>query len=381
MKGGETMKVYKTYKIRLLPTKEQEQLMWRHVGACRFIWNWALNIQETLFQQNEQKLSCFDLIKRLPSLKKEKEYEWLQDISNATLQITLRDLDKAYSSFFKGGGIPKFKKKKDKRQSFPLRNDATYFEAGVAIIPKIGKMSYRTNYIVPNKSSKIYNPRICYVNNKWILTIEIKCETQAHKQTEQSMGIDLGIKDLCNVAFGSENFVIPNINKTNQIKKKEKKLKRLQRKVSHKYCQNGSYDKTKNILKVEQQIKELYYHISCIRKNHIHQTTHMLISKHPCKVVMEDLRVRNMMKNHCLAKAIQEQCFYEFRRQMQYKCEWNGIEFVLADRFYPSSKTCSNCGNIKKDLKLSDRTYVCPECGLVIDRDYNAAINLMKYAK
>lgn len=373
----------RTYKIRLLPTKEQEILLWKHINVCRFIWNWGLAIQIKTYEETGKKLNGFALIKMLTQLKKQTDFQWLNDVNNASLQNVLKDLEQAYVNFFGGNGFghPKFKSKKRARPVFPTRAERVYFKNELVTIPNVGKMSYQTNYTVPSQSTKIYNARIGYVNNKWILRISLECENQAPVLTDKSMGIDLGVKDLCNVAIGEDNIVVKNINKTQGIKRKQKKLKRLQRKVSRKYGQNGNYNKTQNILKVEQQIRELYYHISCIRKNHIHQTTHMLVSKLPKRVVMENLNVGNLIKNRHLAKAIQEQGFFEFRRQMQYKCEWNGIEFVLADRFYPSSKTCSNCGNIKKDLKLSDRTYKCSECGLVIDRDYNAAINLMKYAE
>lgn len=370
----------KTYKIRLLPTKEQEELMWKHIGCCRFIWNWGLEIQKVEYSSSGKKLSSFDLIKKLTPLKKEEQYAWLNEVLNASLVTTLRDLDKAYSNFFRGAGFPKFKSKKKSKPNYPIRNDGTYFTEESVTIPKIGKVKYQTNYNVPlGKEAKLYNPRISYVNKKWILTVGFECENQALELTNKSMGIDLGIKVLCSVAFGDENIVIKNINKTSNMKKKQKKLKRLQRKVSRKYYQNGNFEKTANILKVEEQIRELSYHISMTRQNHIHQATHKLVFMRPYRVVMEDLNVSGMMKNKHLSKVIQEQCFYEFVRQMKYKCEWNGIEFVQVDRFYPSSKTCSCCGTIKSSLKLSDRIYVCPECGLVIDRDYNAAINLMKY--
>ena len=137
--------------------------------------------------------------------------------------------------------------------------------------------------------------------------------------------------------------------------------------------------KTNNIMKEEDKLRKLYAHVSNIRMNYIHQTTHFLVSKLPRRVIMEDLDIVDMMKNKHLSKAIKEQCFHEFIRQMRYKCEWRGIEFVQANRFYPSSKTCSCCGNIKRDLKLKDRVYKCDVCGLVIDRDYNAAINLSRY--
>lgn len=370
----------KTYKIRLFPTEEQEALMWKHIGCCRFIWNWGLDIQQKEYAENGKKLSCFDLIKRLTPLKKEEKYTWLNEVSNASLQTTLRDLDKAYSSFFRGAGFPKFKSRKKAKPNYPVITGKTYLTEESATIPKLGKVRYQTNYNIPlGKEVKLFNPRISYVNKKWILTVGFDCENQAVELTDKSMGIDLGVKDLCNVAFGDENIVVKSINKTFVMKRKQKKLKRLQRKVSRKYLQNGSYDKSANILKLEEQIRELQYHISMIRQNHIHQTTHRLVALRPKRVVMEDLNVLGMMKNKHLSKAIQEQCFHEFIRQVKYKCKWSGIEFTQVDKFYPSSKTCSRCGTVKKDLKLSDRTYVCPECGLVTDRDYNAAINLMKY--
>ena len=163
----------------------------------------------------------------------------------------------------------------------------------------------------------------------------------------------------------------------------EAKKLHLQRSISRKYEANRvgrKYMKTNNIAREEEKLRKIYSKQSNIRNNYIHQCTHHLVSLLPRRVVMEDLNVSGMMKNHHLAKSIQQQCFYEIRRQMQYKCEWNGIEFILADRFYPSSKTCSRCGCIHSGLKLKDRIFVCPECGLTIDRDYQAALNLMRYA-
>ena len=161
-----------------------------------------------------------------------------------------------------------------------------------------------------------------------------------------------------------------------------KHIKHLQRSVSRKYEANkigNKYNKTKNIERYEAKLRKLYERLSNIRANYIHQSTSKLIKLLPSKVVMEDLNISGMMKNKHLAKSIQEQCLHEWIRQMQYKCEWNGIEFVQADRFYPSSKTCSNCGCVKRNLKLKDRTFVCDECGFTIDRDYQAALNLMRY--
>ena len=235
---------------------------------------------------------------------------------------------------------------------------------------------------------KFSNPRICYENNKWILSFGIECNNQAFELNDFSIGIDLGIKETAVVSFEDKSLIFKNINKTKRVKNLKRKLKHLQRKVSRKYHtnnKNNTYEckwfKSNNILKTEEQIRKIYAKISNIRKNYNHQTTHKLVSLLPKRVVMEDLNISGMMKNRHLSKAIQEQCFYEFIRQMKYKCEWLGIEFIQADRFYPSSKTCNHCGNIKKDLKLSDRTYICEHCGFTIDRDLNAAMNLANYSK
>lgn len=173
-----------------------------------------------------------------------------------------------------------------------------------------------------------------------------------------------------------------NINKTKSVKKHEKRLRRLQRRVSCKYLKNKEWSKfvkTSNVIKIEKQIKLFHRKITNIRSNHNHQATNMIVKTKPSRVVMETLNIKGLMKNRHLSKAIAKQCLYEFKRQMQYKCEFNGIEFVEADKWYPSSKTCSECGHIKPKLSLSVRTYICEECGCVIDRDYNASINLSRY--
>lgn len=198
--------------------------------------------------------------------------------------------------------------------------------------------------------------------------------------TDKPMGIDVGVKDLAIVAFGDEQFVFHNINKSKRVRMLESKQRHIQRAISRKYCTNGNYEKTRQIQKYERILRDILFRLTNIRSDYTHKTTHALVSMLPQTVVMEDLNVSGMMKNRHLAKAIKDQRLYEFIRQMQYKCEERGIEFVQVPRFYPSSKTCSSCGSIKRDLKLSERMFVCSECGLHIDRDYNAALNLMRYA-
>lgn len=372
----------KGHKIRLFPTKEQEKLFYKHIGSCRFIYNWGLETQIRQYQETGKKFSSFDLIKQLTPLKKQDEYRWLNEVSNTSLKNSLRDLDSAYQRFFsKQNKFPKFKSKKKSKLAYSVRYDSVYFtEDNTVNIEKVGKVKYKTNYDVPiGKGVKFQNPRISLINGKWILSIAFEVENQEIKLTDESMGIDLGVKELAIMHMGNENLMAKNINKSPTLRKRMKKLKRLQRQVSRKYHINGNWDKTHNILKLEAEIRELQYHISMTRKNHIHHTTRSFINKHPYRVVMEDLNVTGMMKNKHLSKAIAEENFHEFIRQMKYKCEEFGIEFIQVGKWYPSSKTCSCCGTIKRDLKLKDKIYRCPECGLEIDRDINAAINLSKY--
>ena len=217
--------------------------------------------------------------------------------------------------------------------------------------------------------------------NKYFISFGLECENQTRELNDYSMGIDLGVKDLAVISYGENSLVFHNINKSSKVKKLYRELKHLQRSISRKYetnKQGNKYVKTNNIIKAEEKLRKINKKISDIRNNYIHQTTHKLIELLAKRVVMEKLNVLGMMKNKHLAKVIGEQNFYKFIEYMKYKCEWNGIEFIQVDRFYPSSKKCSCCGNIKKDLKLSDRVYVC-KCGLNIDRDLNAAVNLKNY--
>ena len=369
----------KSVKIRLIPTKEQELLMFKSIGCSRFAYNWALNRSNELYKQSN-KYSMSDIRKEFTQLKKNDEFKWLNEVSNTTMVESMRNLDKAFKSFFKKKSqYPKFKSKKKSRQSFYVRHDSLYFKDKTCNIEKIGKVKFKTNYKISNR--KHSNPYCSYDGKYWYLSFGFEHnENQVVLNKDLSIGIDLGVKDLAIVNVLDKP--IKNINKTKRVKKIKKRLRRLQRQVSRKYEENrcgNKFVKTNNIIKLERQIKLLHRKLSNIRNNHIHQATNKIIKLNPYRVVMEDLNIKGMMKNKYLSKAIQEQGFYEFIRQMKYKCEFNGIEFIQVDRFYPSSKTCSECGGIKKDLKLSDREYICEECGCVIDRDKNASINLGNY--
>jgi putative transposase len=287
--------------------------------------------------------------------------------------------------FKKVARFPKFKSRKRAKTAFPVQCErgSLYFTETTVQIQKLGRVKYKPDRAIPlGRDAQFHNARVSFRNGKWFLSFGIECESQAPELNEYSMGIDLGVKELATVAYGDDSMVFHNINKSRRVRTIKRNIKLLQRSISRKYeanKQGNKFVKTRNIERCEDKLRMMHARLSDIRHNYIHQTTHRLVSLLPRRVVMEDLNVSGMMKNRHLCKAIAEQGFYEFIRQMQYKCAWNGIEFVQVGRFYPSSKTCSCCGCVKSDLKLSDRVYSCAECGMTIDRDLNAAINLMQY--
>lgn len=374
----------------LLPNNKQETKLFETAGVSRFIYNWTIARQKENYENSGKFITYYTLKKEFTKLKQTNSFKWLNNYSRHTQVQAIKDACDAYKKFFRGNGCPDFKSKKKSRPSFYARNDQIQFTDFCVKLEKL------TNSKRPNKqkfnwiklaeknrvpiNSKYYNPRVTYDGLNWWLSVGIEYPDSEEMPTNEGIGIDLGIKDL---AVTSDGYFLKNINKTNSIKKLEKNKKRLQRKVSKKYKKNKkgeSYCKTNNIKKLENKLLKLNRRLTNIRQNYIHQTTSEIIKRKPSFIVMENLNVRGMMKNKYLSKAIQEQKFYEFKRQIQYKSTWNNIKFIEADRFFPSSKLCSVCGNIKKDLKLSDRVYKC-ECGNVIDRDYQAAINLKMYGE
>lgn len=369
----------KGFKVRLYPTKDQETLFYKHIGCQRYVYNWALNLNNELYKLEKRKYSSTDLGKMLTQYKK--EMIWLNEVSNATLKQSIKDLDKAYANFYKKRAkLPKFKSKKKSKTSFYSRYDGIkFYENNTVNLEKIGKVKYKSSYDIDfTKETSFKAPHVGYNGRCWILTFGLEVENEMKQLTNEVLGIDLGIKYL---AICSNGVIYKNINKKIITKKLEKKLTRLQRKVSKKYLKNkkgGRYIKTNNIKKLEKDIKHIHQRLKNIRLNYLHQTTTNIVKTKPYKVVMEDLSITNMMKNKSIAKQVSKLGLYEFIRQMKYKCEWNGIKFIQVDRYYPSSKMCSKCGNIKHDLKLSDRKYTC-KCGLNIDRDFNASLNLMNY--
>lgn len=385
----------KAIRVKLYPTKEQEVLMFKSAGIARFSYNWGLAYLNNYYKDTNKYLSIGDLRKEFTKLRNSDEYNWLKEVSSEIPQQALKDLGESFKKFFKKeSAYPKFKKKGKCEVSFFHLNNKFIVEDNKVKLEKIGYVRMKDEGRLPignykKDKIKVLNPRIKFDGKYWYLSAALEVEDEIKKElTNVNVGIDLGIKDLAIVSNIDKPF--KNINKSKEVKRLNKKLKRLQRKLSRKYDrlkQSKTFEKgiklvkTNNIIKLERQIRLVHKKISDIRLNHIHQTTNAIVRTKPCRVVVEDLNVRGLMKNKHLAKAISEQCFNKFITVLKYKCEWNGIEFVKADRFFPSSKMCSCCGTIKKDLKLKDRTYICPnkKCNLVIDRDKNASINLANY--
>lgn len=375
----------------LLPNNKQRTKLFQYAGVARFAYNWALGREQENYKNGGTFISDYDLRKEFTQLKKTKEYAWLNNVSNNVTKQAIKDACEAYKRFFKGcSEFPKFKSKKHSTPKFYQDNVKIKFTdthvkvEGFAISKKKNKQ--KLNWIrlaerdrIPT-DCKYTNPRIKYDGMNWWITVGIECEDSTILPSSDGVGIDLGIKDL---AVCSDEKSYKNINKTQKVKKLEKRKRRLQRSISRRYEKNkkgDSYCKTSNIIKSEKKLLKLNHRLTNIRQNYLHQTTSEIIKRKPSFICIEDLNVKGMMKNRHLSKAIQQLCFGEFRRQIEYKAMWNNIPVIIADKFYPSSKLCSCCGNIKKDLKLSDRIYKC-ECGNVIDRDYQAALNLKRYGE
>ena len=376
----------------LLPNNKQKTKLFKYANTARFAYNWELGREKENYKNGGKFISDGDLRKEFTQLKKTDEYSWLNSVSNNVTKQAIKDACESYKDFFKGyTKFPRFKSKKHSVPKFYQDNVKIQFTdthvkvEGFATSKKKNKQ--KLNWIrlaehgrIPVQNVKYMNPRIKYDGLNWYITVGIEYENSDTLPSNEGIGIDLGIKDL---AICSDENTYKNINKSQKVKKLEKRKRRLQRSVSRKYEKNkkgGSYCKTSNIIKSEKELLKLNHRLTNIRQDYLHQTTTEIVKTKPSYIVLEDLNVKGMMKNRHLSKAVQQQCFGEFRRQIEYKAMWNNIPVIIADRFFPSSKLCSCCGNIKKDLKLSDRIYRC-ECGNVIDRDYQATLNLKMYGK
>ena len=381
----------KAIKVMLVPNNVQNSKMFQYAGTARFAYNWALAREKENYEKGNKFISDSELRKEFTRLRNSDEYAWLQNVSNNVTKQAIKDACAAYKNFFKGlQKYPRFKSKKRSMPKFYQDNIKIKFTdthvkfEGFSSSKKVNKQ--KLNWVrlaehgrIPT-DVKYMNPRISFDGLNWWLSVCVEFPDCKEALSDEGIGIDLGIKDL---AICSDANKYKNINKSKTIKKLEKRKRRLQRSVSRKYEQNkkkGKYCKTCNIVKNEKLLLKVNHRLTNIRKNYLNQSTSEIVNRKPRFICIEDLNVSGMMKNRHLSKAVQNQGFFEFRKQLEYKCNDNGIQLIVADRFYPSSKLCSCCGKIKKDLKLSDRTYRCG-CGNVIDRDFQAALNFRTYGE
>ena len=365
----------KAIKIRIYPDSVQKEFISKQLGCCRLIYNKLLDYKKTQYKEYKQNTSLSQLGKYLTNLKKQDEYLFLNDVYAMCLAQTMQDLLKAYDNFFKlHKGYPKFKSKKDTKQSCRFTN--LIFRGKKKINGnRITLIKQLTNILFKcSRKEEIYlNHNEKYIHSvtltktsteKYYLSILIDYNIIQKEKLDTVIGLDLGIKDFIVDSNGNR------YENKHFYKNQEKKLKKLQRQLSKK--QKGSNNRNK--LKIK--LAKVHEKISNQRNTYLHQITSKLVNENQI-ICIEDLNVKGMMSNHKLAKSIQELSLYEFRRQLEYKCKWYGRQLIVIDRFYPSSKTCHNCGHIYKDLKLSEREWICPHCGKLIDRDYNASLNIL----
>ena len=361
----------KAIKIRIYPTAEQVDFINKQLGCCRFVYNNCLAFRKDSYQNEHVSVSSSEAVKHITSLKKDNE--WLKDVHSKVLQQSVRDMNQAYDNFFKlHKGFPKFKSKHDNRQSCRFPKDAFIGVRGnridlIKVLKDIHfKCSRNDERYLNRNQDKVKSITLSKEpNGKFYLSVLIDKPLRQVPQSSSMVGLDLGIKDF---AVTSDGQVIENIHFK---KNEESRLKRLQRQISKKVV--GS----KNREKARLRFAKLNEKIRNRKLNFLHDVTNHLIDENQV-IVMEDLNVKGMVRNHKLAESISEVNWGEFRRMLAYKAAWHGRQLVFIDRFYPSSKRCNHCGYIYKELTLKDRQWVCPECGSLIDRDYNAALNILE---
>jgi len=365
------MLIQRGYKTEIDPNNKQKTLLAKNAGAARFAYNWALNVKQEAFTNRDKIPNAIELHRNLVELK-QTDFPWMYECSKCSPQEALRNLDLAFANFFrrckqkKGKkGFPRFKSKKNGLGSFRLYKNIKIFERYIQL-PKIGKVKLKERNYLPQEV-KIINATVSEKAGRWFVSILVEQEQTIITKPQNIIGLDLGIKTLATCSNG-QIFDNPRA-----LKKNLNKLQRLSRWMSRR-VKGGQ-----NRKKARKKLAALHYRIACIRKDCLHKLTTYL-TKTKSKIVLEDLNVSGMMKNRHLSRAIADIGLFEARRQLEYKGRWYNCEIEVVDRFYPSSKICSRCGQIKKDLALSERTYKCDGCDLEIDRDLNAAVNLLEYS-
>ncbi|MDM0854200.1 transposase [Clostridium perfringens] len=388
-------KLKRAYKVEINPTDEQKSKIHQTIGVSRFIYNFYIARNKEIYHREGKFISGMDFSKWLNKeyIPNNQDKKWIKEVSSKATKQAIMNGDKAFRDFFKGAkGFPRFKKKKnqDVKAYFPKNNKTDWtIERHRVKIPTLGWVRLKefgyiqTNSIV--KSGTVSQKADRYYVSILVEERDIKISNsnigiKIANTNNEGLGIDLGIKEF---AVCSDGIKFKNINKTSTVKKVEKKLKREQRKLSRKYeslkirnkKEKGGNATRQNIQKQVVKVQKLHQRLRNIRTDYINKIVSSIIKQKPSYITIEDLNVKGMMKNKHLSKAIASQKFFEFKTKLTVKCKENHIELRIVDRFYPSSKTCSSCGKVKKDLKLSDRIYKC-DCGFTIDRDLNASINL-----
>ncbi|HBZ6545734.1 TPA: transposase [Clostridium perfringens] len=388
-------KLKRAYKVEINPTDEQKSKIHQTIGVSRFIYNFYIARNKEIYHREGKFISGMDFSKWLNKeyIPNNQDKKWIKEVSSKATKQAIMNGDKAFRDFFKGAkGFPRFKKKKnqDVKAYFPKNNKTDWtIERHRVKIPTLGWVRLKefgyiqTNSIV--KSGTVSQKADRYYVSILVEERDIKISNsnigiKIANTNNEGLGIDLGIKEF---AVCSDGIKFKNINKTSTVKKVEKKLKREQRKLSRKYeslkirnkKEKGGNATSQNIQKQVVKVQKLHQRLRNIRTDYINKIVSSIIKQKPSYITIEDLNVKGMMKNNHLSKAIASQKFFEFKTKLTVKCKENHIELRIVDRFYPSSKTCSSCGKVKKDLKLSDRIYKC-DCGFTIDRDLNASINL-----
>jgi len=382
--------MYKTIRVMLHPNNKQQTRLFQCAGVARWAYNWALSREQENYAQGEKFLSSFDLCKELTSLRRKPEYSWLNDTARIVATAAIKDATTAYQNFFKGKAkYPRFKSRTKSRPSFYLEGRSVKVRPWYVKIQKLHpllKKGRTFNWVKLAEKNKLpldrpaYSARVTYDGLNWWLSAVYEFPDSQEVPTGEPLGIDVGIK---NLAVCSDGTTFGNINHTQEVRRLEKKLRRLQRRLSRKYEMNKVGQrliKTANIRKLEKQVLRIKRRLTNIRQNHRHQSSAAIIKKIPCSITVENLNVSGMMKNKHLSKAIQDQGFYEFLRQLEYKSNWYNIRFIRADRFFPSSQLCPQCGTKNPATKdLTVRSWTCPQCGAHNNRDLAAAINLRNY--
>ncbi len=376
----------RAYKMEINPTDEQKSKIHRTIGVSRFVYNFYIARNKEIYERKGKFISGMDFSKWLNNeyIPNNQEVKWIKEVSSKATKQAIMNGDKAFRDFFKKAkGFPKFKKKKnqDVKAYFPKNNKTDWtLERHRVKIPTLGWVRLKEFGYIPI-NSVVKSGTVSQKADRYYVSILVEeDDKKVYKSTNEGLGIDLGVKEFAVCSDGSK---FKNINKTSTVKKIEKKLKREQRKLSRKYESLKIRNKNikegratgQNIQKQIVKVQKLHQRLTNIRTDYINKIVSSIIKQKPSYITIEDLNVKGMMKNKHLSKAIASQKFFEFKTKLMFKCKENHIELRIVDRFYPSSKTCSNCGKIKKDLKLSDRIYKC-DCGFTIDRDLNASINL-----